>query len=153
MNDLARELRAAAASLLPEGAFLRRDRGDALFVTDAPRRGTVPDGAAMGFICDMKDGLARLTPGPEWLERLEARHPDPPDPLCASLRRFHGPPDRDTLRLFAAGAKLLDGAPNDPTYARRVRQAAAVALREHRGGGGLYACGLILHFIEKEINI
>ena len=134
MNDLTRELRAAAASLLPEGAFLRRDRGDALFVTDAPRRGTLPDGPKVGFLCETDNGLARLTPGPEWLERLEARHPDPPDPLCASLRHFHGPPDAEILRLFAAGAKLLDGAPNDPTYTRRVRQAAAVALRERRGG-------------------
>ena len=37
MHSLARTLRTAAAAALPEEAFLRRDRGDALFVTDAPR--------------------------------------------------------------------------------------------------------------------
>ena len=36
MHSLARILRQAAADALPEGAFLRRDRGDALFVTNAP---------------------------------------------------------------------------------------------------------------------
>ena len=33
-----RTLRQAAAAALPRGAFLRRDRGEALFVTDAPRQ-------------------------------------------------------------------------------------------------------------------
>ena len=36
-SPIAAALRHAAASALPEGAFLRRDRGDALFVSNAPR--------------------------------------------------------------------------------------------------------------------
>ena len=38
MNDsLPEALRDAARDALPSGAFLRRDRGAALFITDAPR--------------------------------------------------------------------------------------------------------------------
>ena len=80
-------LREAAASAA-EGAFVRRDRGDALFVTDAPRRRRDVDWAerfgAAGFICREENGLARLTPGADWMARLEARFPGPPDALCAT---------------------------------------------------------------------
>ena len=150
MNDFARRLRDAARARLPEGAFLRRDRGDALYVTDAPLRGGKVDWAAAGFICREVEGLARLTPSTVWLDRLEARYPEPPDPLCRSLRRFSGPPDAAALALFARAVKQLDGGERDPRYSRDLRQRAAVCLREHIPGGGLYACALANYLIEKE---
>lgn len=148
MNDaFAREMREAVSSALPEGAFLRRDRGDALYVTDAPRRGVNVDWDGLGFICRTENGLARLTPGSKWLRLLEERYPEPPNHLCATLKRFAGEPDQEVLKLFSTGMKLLDGGPFDPSYERRLRQQAAVALRTHHGGG-LYACGIILHLVQ-----
>lgn len=158
MNDLAARLRQAARERLPEGAFLRRDRGAALFATDAPR--CQPDGgwvaslAEAGFVCAIDGGLARLTPGASWLSRLEAAHPAPPDFLCETMLRFAGrPSDARALALFALGARALDG--GDPIEAaafdRGLRRHAAAALRENNQyGGGLYACALLKHLIDLE---
>ena len=150
MNSFALELRQAALSMLPEGAFLRRDRGAALYVTDAPRRGGIVGGDETGLLCRIGADLAYLTPGAPWFKRLEALYPEPPDFLCASLRRFDGPPDGEALRLFARAMKRLDGGPGDPRYSRLLRQRAAVCLRERLPGGGLYACALANYIIEKE---
>jgi len=146
MNSFAAEVRGAATALLGAGAFLRRDRGAALYVTNA----TGIDWAAAGFICREAGGLAFLTPGPAWLRRLEERYPEPPDDLCASFRRFQGEPDPEALSLFAGGVKALDGGRYDAKYGQRLRQRAAVCLREHLPGGGLYACALVNHLMEKE---
>ena len=150
MNSFALELRQAALSMLPEGAFLRRDRGAALYVTDAPLHGGTVDWAAAGFVCREEGGLTRLTPSAVWLARLAALYPEPPDPLSRSLRRFSGPPDDTVLKLFARAVKRLDGGECDPRYSRDLRQRAAVCLREHNPGGGLYACALANYLIEKE---
>lgn len=139
-------MRAALLPLLPEGAFLRLDRGEALFVTDAPRRGACPDFDAVGFLCRVENGLAYLAPGPEWLLTLEAEYPEPPNPLCASLKRFDGPPDDKTIRLFCLGLKQ----PGSAAYDRRLRQLAAATLRKHEARGGLYACGLVQYLSEKQ---
>lgn len=148
MNSFAERLREAAAAVLPDGAFLKRDRADALFVTDAPRRR--PDAnwaerfAAAGFVCEIADGLARLTPGQRWLDALEARCPEPPDMFCASLARFAGrEADPAALRLFAMGLRLLDGGRGGDLWEKQLRQRAAQCLRAGEGGGGLYACALL----------
>ncbi|MDO4865978.1 MAG: hypothetical protein Q4C10_05435 [Clostridia bacterium] len=162
MNSFALELRQAARAALPEAAFLRRDRGDGLFVTDAPRR--CPDGGwrqalrEAGFAVETRDGLARLSPAPTWLKTLEARFPEPPDALCASLFRFAGrAPEAESLRLFALGARTLDGEGGDERFDRALRQRAAECLRLNgihpEGptlGGGLYACALLHYLIEEE---
>lgn len=153
MNSFAEELRRAALGPLPEGAFLRRDRGAALYVTDAPRRGGTADWRSAGFLCQESGGLARLTPDDRWLQRLEALYPEPPDYLCAALRRFCGPAGPEALRLFARGVKPLDGGGDDPLYARALRQRAAVCLRTHDPGGGLYACALLNYLMEKERSL
>ena len=150
MNDFTAELRRAARQLLPEGAFLRRDRGEALYVTDAPRRAPSIDWSAAGFICLEAKGLAHLTPDESWLDRLEALYPNPPDTLCQSFRCFTGIPDAEALRLFARGMKALDAQSCDLQFSRALRQRAAVCLREHLPGGGLYACALALYLMEKE---
>lgn len=154
-EDFAGALRNAASSALPPGAFLRRDRGDALFVTDAPRRaadgGWLAELGARGFDCRVEDGLARLTPGPAWAARLEALFPAPPDFLSASLARFGGPPDGEAPGLFAEGLRALDGGPGFERYDRRLRQCAARRLRDGGlTGGGLYACALVRYLIESE---
>ena len=145
---LAAALRAAARGALPGGALLRRDRGEGLFVTDAPRR--YPDSgweaalARAGFEARVGDrGLASLRPGAPWLEALAAAFPDPPDFLSAALKRFDGPPEEAGLALFALGAKALEGGFGRADYEKRLRQQAAVCLRAG-GGGGLYACALLL---------
>ncbi len=155
------KLRQAARAALPEGAFLRRDRGDALFVTDAPRLDAGPSWqealARAGFLVEERDALARITPGPAWLSALEAEHPVPPDDLCRSLVRFAGrAPDGASLRLFALGARLLDGEADDGRFERALRKRAAECLRLNANrtescGGGLYACALIRTI--KEANL
>ena len=125
MNSFAARVREAAAAILPDGAFLKRDRGDALFVTDAPRRRPDADWAerfaAAGFVCEITGGLARLTPGQRWLDALEARCPEPPDMFCASLARFAGrEADPAALRLFAAGLRLLDGGRDPHSFIGRI---------------------------------
>ena len=137
MHDLCRILRAAARAALPEGAFLRRDRGDALFVTDAPRIGPRADWslalAEAGFLCAGTDGLLRLWPDAGWLTRLEQACPDPPDDLCRSLLRFRGlSPDGAGLKLFALGLRCLDGGEGAARFDRLLRQRAAQCLRERR---------------------
>ena len=160
-SPLARALREAVAARLPEGAFLRRDRGEALFVTDAPRRRPDADWSAAlagaGFACAEEAGLLRISPDAPWLARLEAAYPEPPDPFCASLRRFAGlPPEAESLRLFALGARALDGGEDGARFERLLRQRTAVCLRENRihprsspRGGGLYACALLTHILKE----
>jgi len=137
MHDLCRALRAAAAAALPAGAFLRRDRGDALFVTDAPRIDPRADWAlslaGAGFLCAGRDGLLRLWPDAIWLTRLEQACPDPPDDLCAGLIRFRGrAPDAESLKLFALGLRCLDGGEGAERFDRLLRRRAAVCLRQNR---------------------
>ncbi len=157
--DLAASLRAAARAALPEGAFLKRAREDGLFVTDAPRR--CPGGdwhtalSDAGFTVAESDGLARLSPAPAWLIRLEAGHPQPPDAFCAGFLRFAGrTPEAESLALFALGARALDGSDDRARFERRLRQRAAVCLRLNQipstvRGGGLYACALLKTLIEE----
>ena len=147
MNDFAAEIREAARAALPENAFLRRDRGDALFVTNAPRLRPEADWRAAladaGFSCETQGGLLFLTPGQRWLDRLQACFPEPADHFSGTLARFAAlPATPEALLLFARGARILDGEPDDGAFERGLRQAVAVALR--RGGsGGLYACALL----------
>jgi hypothetical protein len=145
-------MRQTLAAALPPGAFLKRDRGEALFVTDAPRRGPCPDWAELDFEAAEAGGLAHLTPGAGWLLALEAACDEPPDFLCASLRRFTGPPEDGARRLFAQGLKCLDDPRQFSAYDRALRQRAAAALRGGVDGGGLYACALLRHQILQSIE-
>lgn len=138
------QLRETVRPLLPERAFLRRDRGDALFVTNAPCFADAPalqnSLEAVGFVCAKRGGVLRISPGSALLTSLEVRWP-PPDFFCASLARLRGrEPCGDALDLFALGVRLLEHA-GTADYSRRARQLAAVCLRENLGGA--YACALI----------
>ena len=162
MNDLPGILRAAATAVLPEGAFLRRDRGGALFITDAPRIQPHTDWsiplAGAGFDCAGDEGVLRLWPAEGWLTRLEAAHPDPTGDLCKSLLHFRGrTPDGESLRLFALGVRCLEAGEGAARYDRQLRQRAAVCLRlnamnplDPPCGGGLYACALLDNALEVQ---
>jgi len=160
MDSLAKRLRQAARVALPDGAFLRRDRGDTLFVSDAPGRfdkeGLLPALARAGFEGKIDGALVRMWPGSGWLYRLEAAFCEPPDAFCASLVRFAGrEADGESLALFSLGARLLDGEADDGRFDRALRQRAAECLRLNRTtdgplhGGGLYACALLRYLIKE----
>ena len=161
MRSLAAQLRGAARAALPEGALLRRDRGDALFISDAPRLYPAsvwaPPLDRAGFRCDISGGLLRLTPGPDWLERLEAAFPEPPDAFCEVFARFRGMgPEPESLALFALAVKRIDGAADDGRFEKRLRQRAAECMRLNANditahGGGLYACALARYILMEAI--
>ena len=148
---LAEALRGAARKALPGAAFLQIDRGGGLFAAgfgqESPGDGWADALAKAGFSTVPHGRILRLAPDARWLEVLAAAWPDPPDYLCRTLRRFDGPADAESLVLFALGAKGLYGMP-DPAFERRLRQRAAVCLRAG-GGGGLYACALLLHLLNE----
>lgn len=143
--------------LLPERAFLRRDRDDGLFITNAPQfadaQSLTDHLQARGFICTDIIGRLRISPGPQFLTDFELRH-DPPDHFCKSLVRFRGmQPSGEAIALFSRGVQLLENA--DPgkvsDYLRCVRQLAAVSLRTRQDG--VYACALISHILDPERSI
>lgn len=157
MNDpFAQEIRRAASTLLPEKAFLRRDRQDGLFVTNAcrlvPERDWILAFTRSRFIVRESGGVLRLWPDASWFFQLEKTFSEPPDHLSRTLFRFAGiPPSPESIALFALGVRILDGDPIHD-YENRLRRRAAVALRS-ASGGGLYACSLVNHLIRKECKI
>lgn len=132
------DLREAVARALPEGAFIRRDRGRALYVTNAPAKGW--RGGVDGFDTAISGGLAYITPDRDTLQRCDFE----PDRLAVELSAMKGASD-EAVAIFSACVKCAE-APTAGEFEkcdRLLRQAAAVALR--RGGGeGLYYCALAL---------
>ena len=145
-------MRDTLRAALPEQAFLKRDRGDALFITNAPvfdpSIETIP-----GFILIPNGKLMQILPDACRIAGIELR--EAPDHLCASLLRFRGlEADLDEFRLCAQGLKLIDMGPSAAeneieAYDRSLRQCAALALRGAACGGGLYAAALINHDIKS----
>lgn len=145
-----RDLRARLRPRLPEKAFLRRDRGEGLFITNAPAFDPslcqIP-----GFILEIQGTLMRIFPDEEYIRRMEQTQFAPPDHLSASLARFRGErADRANLLLFVQAAKLLDDdytAPESEIDAcdRALRNRCAQALRGAACGGGLYATALLMN--------
>lgn len=138
-------LRGELRPLLPERAFLKRDRGDALLITNAPALGFVPE-RLPGCIVEMQGMLLCILPNAQWVAEYEAAIPEPPDHLSRTLLRFRGvEADLDNLRLFAWCAKLMDAQPSPGEIEacdRVLRNRAALALRGGCGGG-LYACACV----------
>lgn len=133
---------------LPKEAFLRRDRGNALYVTDAPRFGWTDPGPA--FSVEVKNGLAYLTPMPFLMERAEGE----PDELARTLQRFGGSCE-ETLPRFVEAVKLLE-APEKTAFRvcdKNLRRHAALALRGAADGRGLYGCALVLAAAERELKV
>ena len=152
-RELMQSMRAILREALPEQAFLRRDRGDALFVTNAPVFDpAVPD--IPGFMLIPAGKLLQILPDESWLAEIERQ--EAPDHLAASLLRFRGSaPDSAGLRLFARGLKLIDmgtsAAANEAeAYDCDLRRMAALALRNAACGGGLYAAAILNDQIQKK---
>lgn len=146
---IAQQLREAARTRLPERAFLRRDRGDAFLISNAPI--FEPDIRDIpGFTAFIRGRMLHLYPDESWIARVEAQYPEPPDHLCAGLARFRGErADADNMLIFTRCIKLLDAgeAASDEEWiscGRALRQQAAVALRGGCGGG-LYAAAILIH--------
>ena len=140
-------MRDAIRPLLPPKAFLKRDRGEGLLITNAPVFDPDLD-SIPGFILERQGTLLRILPEPRWFLKLEKN--EPPDFFSKSLLRFRGiSPDRQNLLLCVQGLKLLD-AGCEPTpaeiaaYDRALRQRCAQALRGGACAGGLYAAAIIL---------
>ena len=138
-------LRSELRPLLPERAFLKRDRGDALQITNAPAFGFSPE-CLPGCILERRGPLLRILPDAQWVADFEAAIPEPPDHLSRTLMRFRSvEADLDNLRLFARIAKLMDAQPSPGEIEacdRALRKRAALALRGGCGGG-LYACACV----------
>ena len=138
-------LRAELKPLLPPQAFLKRDRGDALLITNAPAFGLSPE-RLPGCIVERRGMLLRILPDAQWVADFEATVPEPPDHLSRTLLLFRGvEADPDNLRLFARIAKLMDAQPSPGEIEacdRALRNRAALALRGGCGGG-LYACACV----------
>ena len=157
-RSLPEALRAILRPILPCRAFLRRARGGAAFVTDAPRHLGEDENSALlarlessGFLWREQNGLLFLSPGPRILTAFEDAHPNPPDFLCATLARFRGrAPCPQALALFADGVRLLErAAPGERRdYERRTRQLAALCLRKNLGG--ICACALIAAQLDSD---
>ena len=132
------DLRAAVASQLPPGVSIKRDRGDALYITNAPAKGW--NGDITGFDAVINGAMARIYPAGSTMEKCDFE----PDTLANELARFRGA-SRESMLLFCACMKCVE-APDAAVYEkcdRAVRQAAARALRTG-GGEGLYYCALAL---------
>ena len=142
-------MRNAICPLLPSRAFLKRDRGEGLLVTNAPVFDSdiheIP-----GFILQRQGKLLHILPDENWIFQLEQSFPEPPDFFSKSLLKFRGElPDRQNLLLCVQGLKLLDAGCEPTTaeiaaYDRTLRQRCAEALRGGACTGGLYAAALIL---------
>ena len=148
-------LREAALALLPDqkGIFLRCDRGTRLYVTNAPAFTDEPIyWASAGFSCEAQGRLLFLLPEDEWIERMDAwlRVRTKPHGLAASLGNasFGEITDEDRA-LFTEGVKLLEVKGDVRGYEKKVRQRAAVCLREKRGGGTLVVCSLIADYLNE----
>ena len=139
------QLRSELRPLLPEHAFLKRDRGDALLITNAPALGLAPD-RLPSCIVENRGMLLAILPDAQWVAEYEAAIPAPPDFLSRTLLRFRGAEvDMDNLHLFARIAKLMDAQPSPGEIEacdRALRNRAALALRGGCGGA-LFACACV----------
>ena len=128
---------------LPPGLNVRRDRGGGLFIT----REAVQ---SPWFACERAGDVWRLTPTEALLREYEEEAPQ--SALSRTFRRFRGlPVEKESLSIFCEAAKLLEAPERARLTAlgKALRQRAAVCLRTG-GGGGLYACAMILDLRKGE---
>lgn len=129
---------------LPPRAFLKTDRGDALFISNAPR--FMPDAIPSidGFDICISNDLARIEPSPARIRTMENEIRTIGDDLALSLKRFRGQAvDRATIRLFNTILKSSDQ--RFDALERTLRQRSALALRHAAQGGGLLLCACLIY--------
>ena len=152
-----RKMRAAIRAKLPPKAFLLIDRGDNLFISNAPifdaEMPVVP-----GFHIFRSGRNIAFLPDESWLVRLERRTSEPPDELSRTLLRFRGEEiQNENLKLYAQALKLAEGdtkakAKDIEAFENAIRKKAAVALR-NGGGGGLYGLAVANAYLKTMIQI
>ena len=135
------------------GAFLRCDRGDRLYVTNAQiKMREAIDWRKAGFHAENVGNLTFLTPDKGWIGRFaewigqevrEKRFSDTVRNAC------FGETDEEDMKLWIDGMKRLEMKGDAAGYEKLVRQRAAVCLRERRGGGTLPACALIVDLMNE----
>lgn len=146
-------VREAALELLDgvKGAFLRCDRGNALYVTNAPMRTEQKiDWKAAGFRVREERGLAFLSPDDQWTDRIyewALEHVRMSLSEESIARASFGNTEEDDRRLFTEGIKRLEMKGSAEEYDRLVRQRAAVCLRKKQGGGTLPVCALMVQMM------
>lgn len=146
--------RAALDCLAGErGVFLRCDRGDSLYVTNAPSRMEKSvDWAQAGFAARIDGGLAFLIPEGGWIARFngwaQARVQEKRLSGAIGNAAFSEADGEDIL-LWIEGIKRLELRGNAAEYEKMVRRRAAVCLREKRGGGTLVSCALIVDMMNE----
>ena len=133
----------APRACLPPGVNARRDRGEGLFVVR--ERVESPY-----FACAPAGDVWRLTPTEALLREYELEAPQ--SALSRTFLRFRGlPVEKESVSLFCEAAKLLEAPERARIVAldRTLRQRAAVCLRTG-GGGGLYACAMMLDHLKGD---
>lgn len=140
------------------GAFLRCDRGGALYVTNLTARcdcwrEIVQEMRDAGFRVEERGALLAVVPDGAWRTQFEQWAAGR---CCESelTRLFRQSAARsvcdEETRAWIEGVKRLELHQGLGDYEKTVRQAAAVALRK-RCGGALYACGLCLDMLREGI--
>lgn len=155
-------LRLAAARALrqEERAFLRTDRGSALYVSDLPRRGAVLEPIlraldAQDFDSCIQNGLLFITPRAAWISRLDewVRPFVPADEQLRLLDRLaERAVSREDFSLWLTAVKLLErGNAEDDQAAldKRLRKQAAVCLRQKQNGGALAAARALWLYVNR----
>lgn len=131
-----------------KGAFLRCDRGDALYVTNAPQRTDVKiDWEAAGFHVREERGLAFLTPDDRWISCLYDWAAGQGEMSSAAehiARASSGIVEEEDRLLMMECIKRLEMKGEAEECDRMVRQRAAVCLRKKQGGGTLPVCALLV---------
>lgn len=125
----------------------RVDRGGALYLGAAP----LP-----GFDAEARGALYALTPGTALIDAFAhwARQRAAGDTLAASLSGLQGGKE-DGMPLLLEGIKLLELPAAEGAlwaYEKRVRQSAAVCLRQRSGGGLLAMCAMCLAIARKGLT-
>lgn len=149
-------MRTAIRAKLPPKAFLLIDRGENLFVSNAPIF-TSEMPVIAGFHVVRSGRNIAFLPDESWLMRLERRTPEPPDELSRTLLRFRGEKiENDALILYAQALKLAEGEPKSKSreieaFEALIRKSAAVALR-CGGGGGLYGLAVAASYLKTMIQ-
>ena len=125
---------------LPPNAHVKRDRGSGLYISKQAIHSPY-------FLSEPIEGGWRLYPTLALIGEFE--HSQPRDTLCETLLRFRGlAPGDAEMALFCLAAKLLESP--EPSRVRAldkaIRQRTAACMRSG-GGGGLYACAILLNCI------
>ena len=150
-------IRRAAEERLKDirGAFLRCDRGNALYVTNVlVRTDEEIDWKACGFEAQVRGKMTYLVPDDSQIDAFERwAHEQCNAPyLMRSVANAVFSMEAEDTDLWVRGIKCLEMRGNAAEYEKAVRQRAAVCLRQRRGGGTLALCALIADMMRESLE-